>query len=100
MGLTLDIGKTIQLVKEAPEVPEGEVFVDLDVELDTFLKFCRILEATSAEDIADISTEEVIHLFENFDQLTPYFQEKENVVCNAYRYFSGMHSVIRQRRIL
>lgn len=94
----LDTDKAVAAVNDAESVGTG-LFDGLpsDIDKDKFHMFYRIMTAETPEEIADISTEDVISLWEFVPRFSPYFEGKGNPLSNGFSILDNTKSIIRRR---
>ena len=96
----LNLEGAVTAFKNVKEVDTDFVNLPDDIDREKFMLFLRIMKAEAPADISDISTEEIISLYEHLAVFSRYFGERFDYL-RAYRNdLRNKRAVRLKRRIL
>lgn len=74
----LNVKKAISSIEKEETHNLSSFTLPKNIDREEFMKFFRIMQAKTPDEIADIRTEEIIKMFENITLYMSYFVEKEH----------------------
>ena len=96
----LNTDKVIAGFQAAKGCKEDALCLEESIDEEQFRIFLRIMKAEKASEIADISVEKIISLYECIGDFSKYFHEKISYAEKYDERFKSMNTVLLGRRIL